>query len=216
MVLRPTSITAIRVLPSVSASVRTLEELQPYIETCAMAPCLNDDWEDIFFSMSIPGLAPSFQLLRQSLRKCRGTYYSRGDISQCYAKAHAGSHVMLSTCSDQELSAASQRGLAPSNDLFTFPQVFAIYWLNPARYQHRRILFAIAEHGLAVPHQRRVQPQMIDEDLGAEPFQLYFRVYLAGCAVSCASLAAELLCMLKHRPRVGDIPQPRGLAVVSG
>ncbi|KAH7949255.1 hypothetical protein HPB49_006643 [Dermacentor silvarum] len=209
------SITAIRVLPSVSASVRTLEELQPYIETCAMAPCFNWAWGDILLSFTTTGKAPLFPFITSSVLKCWDTSHTRGNMSPCYAKAQAGSHVALSTCSDQDVSAASQWGLVPSDDLFTFPQLFVIHWLNPARLQHRRILFAIAEHGLAVPHRRRIHPQMMDENRGTEPFHLYFGVYLAGCALSCAAFAAEMLCNLKHRRRVGDIPQPRLLAAVS-
>ncbi|KAH7932916.1 hypothetical protein HPB49_004895 [Dermacentor silvarum] len=180
------------------------KELQPHLETCAMAPCLNAVWDDILISGAESGFSPIFPLIFKLAFGCADTYYTFGSISPCYAKAQAGSHVVLSTCSDQEVSAASQWGLAASNDLFTFPQMFILHWQNPVRLQHRRILFAITEHGLAVPHRRRVLPQMSDEDLGAESFDLYFGVYLAGCVLSCAALAAELLCSLKHRRRVGD------------
>ncbi|KAH7938161.1 hypothetical protein HPB49_021014 [Dermacentor silvarum] len=113
--------------------------------------------------------------------------------------------VALSTCSDEDVSSASQLGLTPSNSLCTFTQLAAMKALHPDRYQHRRILLAIAEHGLAVPHWRRAIPRMSDQDPGAQPLVLYFGAYLVGCAVSCAALAAELLFRLKLRPRLGDI-----------
>ncbi|KAL3221936.1 hypothetical protein MRX96_029070 [Rhipicephalus microplus] len=53
------------------------------------------------------------------------------------------------------------------------------------------MLLAIAEHGLAVPHQRRVVERMKDPDHGVESFALYFSIYLVGCALCCVALVSE-------------------------
>ncbi|KAH7937394.1 hypothetical protein HPB49_011519 [Dermacentor silvarum] len=200
-----TSITAIRVLPTASPPIQTLEELQPHLDTFAMAPCVTKAWTDVIAHMIMPGHAPLIRMILKSFYMCQNTYITYGDIFRCYEKTLAGTHVALSTCGDEDISSASQLSLNPSSSLCSFTQLAAMQALHPARYQHRRILLAIAEHGLAVPHWRRAIPRMKDEDPGALPFFLYFGVYLVGCAMSCAALAAELLCRLKQRPKLGDI-----------
>ncbi|KAH7937870.1 hypothetical protein HPB49_017007 [Dermacentor silvarum] len=200
-----TSITAIRILPTASPPIQTLEELQPYLDSCAISPCVTEAWTNVMLHMTMPGNPSLFPMIQKSFDICRNGYITHGDFFRCYEKTLAGTHVTLSTCSDEDVSSASQSGLTPSNSLCTYTELAAMQALHPARYQHRRILLAIAEHGLAVPHWRRAIPRMSVEDPGEQPLVLYFGAYIVCCAVSCAALAAELLCGLKHRPRLGDI-----------
>ncbi|KAL1416751.1 hypothetical protein MTO96_000697 [Rhipicephalus appendiculatus] len=200
-----TSITAIRVVRSFIPPIRTLEELSPYADECLLAPCVSRIWEDILAQGLLQHSSTAFPMLRRPLY-CKDTCGCGENISGCYEKAHAGTHFALSSCSDEEVSAASQWGLTPSIDLATLPQVAGIHALNPARYQHRRILLAIAEHGFEVAHRRRVAQLVIADHPGAQPFELYGGIYLVGCAMSCVALAAELLWRLTHRPTGGRYP----------
>ncbi|KAL1481382.1 hypothetical protein MTO96_034505 [Rhipicephalus appendiculatus] len=68
-----------------------------------------------------------------------------------------------------------------------------MHWAHPLRYQHRRLLLAIHESGLAVPHRRRARPVMHRQQEASEPFHVYFAVCLCGHCVACVALAAELL-----------------------
>ncbi|XP_072142395.1 uncharacterized protein [Dermacentor andersoni] len=63
---------------------------------------------------------------------------------------------------------------------------------NDAWFRHRRLLMAIAEGGLAVPHRVRSLPLNTDAAEGTEQFSFYFQVYFFGCMVSVVILAGEI------------------------
>ncbi|KAL1484663.1 hypothetical protein MTO96_032453 [Rhipicephalus appendiculatus] len=72
-------------------------------------------------------------------------------------------------------------------------QAPAIHILNLLRYQHRRLLLATAEAGLAGRHRRHEVAPTGDRSDEVEPFFLYFVSYSVGCAISSVAVAGEIL-----------------------
>ncbi|KAL1446620.1 hypothetical protein MTO96_044524 [Rhipicephalus appendiculatus] len=103
-------------------------------------------------------------------------------MDECYEKAGSGTHVAFSTCTDEELSAAYRWNLVPSDRFGIMPQVSAMHIWNPLRYAHRRVLLAIAEGGLDVPHKMAALPLNHGKSEETEPFIFYFQIYLSGGA----------------------------------
>ncbi|KAL1466500.1 hypothetical protein MTO96_042690, partial [Rhipicephalus appendiculatus] len=68
-------------------------------------------------------------------------------------------------------------------------------------YQHRRLLLAIHESGLAVPHRRRTTPLVHRQQAATEPFHVYFAICLCGHCVACIALAAELFKAFRYNRR---------------
>ncbi|KAL3206136.1 hypothetical protein MRX96_040384 [Rhipicephalus microplus] len=127
-----TSITAIRVVPCATFPIRTLEQLSPHPDEFVLSPYFGKIWMDIIVQLYTPDSGLAFPLIRRALHR-HGMCSCGKDISLCYQQAHAGTHFVLSSCSDEEVSAAPQWGLTPSDDVHTLPQVAAIHALNPAR-----------------------------------------------------------------------------------
>ncbi|XP_077512875.1 uncharacterized protein LOC144124084 [Amblyomma americanum] len=127
-------------------------------------------------------------------------YIVQIDISQCYQKTSEGRHVALSVCTDNEVAVASQWGLVPGEHHLTMLQATAMHSLNPLRYQHRRLVLAVAEAGLAIPQRGMAVNRRGSHDGGQkEPLVLYCGVYILGCTLSCGAFVGELFMQSRLR-----------------
>ncbi|KAH7959336.1 hypothetical protein HPB49_010451 [Dermacentor silvarum] len=188
-----TSITAIRSVPCILSS-KSFAELTSDLKTGTMHPCLSTEWHEmVIFQKNLGARLRSFlSILGAPASNSNGVAVPYS-MSLCYKGAQKGTFVAaFSMCTDDEVFTAAQHSLIPGEPMFTFLRMAGLHSENPLRYQHRRLLQAIAEGGLSVPHRRLTTPvetRYAEED---ETVRLLFTLYGIGCAISFSALAIEL------------------------
>ncbi|KAH8027721.1 hypothetical protein HPB51_007462 [Rhipicephalus microplus] len=117
-----------------------------------------------------------------------------------------GTHIALSLCTEDEVSVAKRSNLAPGQSCGLVNRMALVLKTNPERYFHARIIRTLSEAGLVTPHRRHLRRNTEDEDVEEDSDQssvrLFFFVYLAGSALSLATLACELF-WHKHKKTRG-------------
>ncbi|KAH7959575.1 hypothetical protein HPB49_012025 [Dermacentor silvarum] len=188
-----TSITAIRSVPFILSS-KSFAELTNDLKNGTIYPCLSTEWYEMVTFRRMLGvrLRGFLSILNDLASHPKGVTVPYS-MSLCYKGTQSGIFVAaFSMCTDDEVITAAQCSLIPGELTFTCLRLAGLHPENPLRYQHRRLLQAIAEGGLSVPHRRLTTPvetRYVEED---ETFRLLFTLYGIGCAISFAALAIEL------------------------
>ncbi|KAL1470047.1 hypothetical protein MTO96_024668 [Rhipicephalus appendiculatus] len=129
--------------------------------------------------------------------------------SECYGVSRDGARIALSLCTEDEVSVAKRSNLVPGQSCGLVNRMALVLKTNPERYFHARIVRTLSEAGLVTPHRRRLhhntEDNYVEEDGGHTSIRLFFFVYLAGCALSLATLAGELFWHSRKETRVVSI-----------
>ncbi|KAL1477608.1 hypothetical protein MTO96_035602 [Rhipicephalus appendiculatus] len=117
------------------------------------------------------------------------------NVSDCFGMVSEGEHVAVKPCGAYEVLAAAEWDLVPEerSEMTLWASPMSID--HPLRYQHRRMLLAVAETGLAVPFMKRPSHQKsIKEEEPSEDTVLFsFVVYAIGVLLSSVALMSEVL-----------------------
>ncbi|KAH6925301.1 hypothetical protein HPB50_003392 [Hyalomma asiaticum] len=209
-----TAVIGIRVMAMTSHSIQSERDLMWSILQRAVKPCLSLSWPD---QLVYRTPSPFGTIALAVTRAGRHRHISHND-SECYRMASDGAYVAMTTCGESEIQAASEWGLVHGEYKGLQLQASTMRMDHPLRYQHRRILLAVAESGLAVPFQRRRGPQRKREDAedSSDALLLFCTVYALGVLVSTLALACEIVLHRKATDVVNSLEEEDRLDVARG
>ncbi|KAL3195712.1 hypothetical protein MRX96_001831 [Rhipicephalus microplus] len=189
-----TTLIAIRSVPVASSGVPDVASLRKLVEQRKVELCITGYWRGVDTVDSLT--LPENLFIVEAIARYKKREFPFRWPSECYGISRSGTHIALSLCTEDEVSVAKRSNLAPGQSCGLVNRMALVLKTNPERYFHARIIRTLSEAGLVTPHRRHLHRNTEDEDVEEDSDQssvrLFFFVYLAGSALSLATLACEL------------------------
>ncbi|KAL1466324.1 hypothetical protein MTO96_042817 [Rhipicephalus appendiculatus] len=132
---------------------------------------------------------------RLAAEVCGRSCYLLYNESDCFGMVSEGEHVAVKACGEYEVLAAADWGLVPGERSEMTLRASPMRIDHPLRYQHRRMLLAVAETGLAVPFMKRPshRKRIKEEEPSEDTLHVFCVVYEIGVLLSSVALVSEVL-----------------------
>ncbi|KAL3245630.1 hypothetical protein MRX96_058376 [Rhipicephalus microplus] len=111
----------------------------------------------------------------------------------CFSRFSEGDRVSVEVCGEYEELSAAEWGLVPEEYSGMTLRASPMRIEHPLRYQHRRMLLAVAEAGLAVPFKKHwsLRKNVKTGEPSDDVVVLFCFVYTIGVLVSAMALMSE-------------------------
>ncbi|KAL3221268.1 hypothetical protein MRX96_029600 [Rhipicephalus microplus] len=194
------SVTASTSVPSLSAEIRTEEQLLDRLNGETMVPCTAR------FNHEIRGnreTEPVYKPLARAFHKCRPDCIEDFGYA-CMERASRGTHIYFATCTElQRRLALNYRLVVGDSALATWQGYSAVHTRYPFRYQHRRLMMAVSESGMWMHYGSYYPLPSVNGDIVSFDMALhgYLVALYAGITLSLVIFLVEIFlhhCVVKN------------------